>query len=463
MKDSSKRANFAYVFERFPSFTQTFCAREVESMLRLGVNLEILSIRDTREEKQIDQFPSDLLESVRFLPEEEVLVETVNEWKKNDELPQEAVLTLRHWGREPDKRRIYEAIYVGRTLQQLGVRHAHTHFAGVGARTCWWMEQFFGISYSFTGHANDIFERTDFEVSLEKLVEDAAVVATVSEYTADYLKDRFPRHGLKVHRAYNGIDLESLSAAPSKTKGDLDPPKILSVGRLIEKKGFDDLVTACAMLRDRQIRFQCKIVGDGPLQEELEAAISEYEVGDCVRLVGPKSQEEIKKMLHESSVFALPCVTEKAGGKDNLPTVIMEAMAARLPCVSTKLAGVPEMVEHEVTGFLAEERQPEKIADYLAQLLNDAELAKKMGEAGYARAEKLFSLEKTSTRLLHLLWSRGSVRFDLKLVSQIPSLLPATLRQWMFRFCRRFHRRSPSRFVLAEMEAKRRRKASQVG
>ncbi|MEM0898127.1 MAG: glycosyltransferase, partial [Verrucomicrobiota bacterium] len=337
-----------------------------------------------------------------------------------------------------------------------------THFAGVGARTCWWMKQFFGITYSFTGHANDIFEETTFAVSLESLVEDAAFVATVSDYTAGYLKERFPRFRAKIHRAYNGIDLESLSSVPRDFEGKANPPRILSVGRLIEKKGFDDLITACGLLRDREFRFQCDIVGAGPLREDLAAAIVRLGLEDSVHLSGARNQEEIRTLLHGSTVFALPCVTEREGGKDNLPTVIMEAMAARLPAVSTKLAGVPEMVDHEVTGFLAEERQPEIIADHLATLLRDPELVEQMGEAGFARAERLFSLTETSKRLLCLIWSWGTVPLDAGTASRMPFLLPARVHQLVVRFFRLFRRRQTSRFVLAEKDAKRRRKTSEV-
>ena len=176
-------------------------------------------------------------------------------------------------------------------MRGCGVRHAHSHFAGIGARCCYWLKNLFGLSFSFTGHANDIFEPTDVSVKL------------------------------------------------------------------------DDLVRSIARLKElHRLPFRVLIVGDGPMKEELEQLIDQFGYGDRLQLAGSRNQSEIAGILAEATIFALPCVTEKAGGKDNLPTVIMEAMASGLPCVSTCLAGVPEMVIDGNTGLLTEERAPDAFA-----------------------------------------------------------------------------------------------------
>ena len=188
--------------------------------------------------------------------------------KQAGELPQEAVLTLRHWGNAGDKSRVYEAIWVGAQLKQQGIRHAHTHFAGIGARTLFWIKRFYRIGYSFTGHANDIFERNDFALGLEDLMREAACVATVSDYTAGFLHECFPESKSKTRRVYNGLDMAPFSRIKNEPA---DPPLILSVGRLIEKKGYPDLIAACGRLKTQGHSFQCRIVGDGPMEEELQA------------------------------------------------------------------------------------------------------------------------------------------------------------------------------------------------
>ena len=395
--------NLAYIFERFPSFTQTFCVREIEQLERMGVRPLIFSIRDTRDEG-IKHFPQELIERVHFLPPREHLVSLVKSWKDERELSRAAALTLRHWGERGDKARVYEAAYVAKIMRDLGREaptHIHSHFAGIGARTCWWLRKFTGITYSFTAHANDIFCKPEDEtVPFVSLFDEAALVVTVSDYTANQLRERFPLAAPRVRRVYNGMDLEPFKAARAAANREQAPGGILSVGRLIEKKGYADLINACAILRDQGLAFRCRIVGEGPLEAALRSQITDLQLESSVQLTGPLDIHEIRRLLvEETQVFALACATESDGGKDNLPTVLMEAMAASLPCVSTKLAGVPEMVLDGVTGLLCEERDPQSFAAHLATLLADPAKCETMGRAGLQHAEQHFAREVTGKAL----------------------------------------------------------------
>ena len=413
--------HLAYIFERFPTFTQTFCVREILELERIGVKPVIFSIHDTRDET-VRHYPADLLERVHFLPPEEELIKQVLAWKDANLLPQSVVLTLRQWGTRPDKNRVYEAAWIGYKLSQIApqVRHAHSHFAGVGARACWWLRKFHGLSYSFTAHANDIFCRQcECFPANAILARDASLIVTVSDYTARDLRTRFPDAAGRVQRVYNGLDLEPFINARERADRSQATGGILSVGRLIEKKGYDDLITACGLLRDQGLKFRCRIVGEGPLETELKAQIATLGLGRHVELTGPLPMSEITRLLaEETQVFALACKTEHDGGKDNLPTVLMEAMAASVPCVSTKLAGVPEMVVGGVTGLLSEEQQPAAFAQHLATLLQDAALCERMGKAGLDHARQNFAKEITSKCLLRAFAAHSSIRPDLGLALQ---------------------------------------------
>ncbi|RBP39686.1 glycosyltransferase involved in cell wall biosynthesis [Roseimicrobium gellanilyticum] len=416
------RYHLAYIFERFPTFTQTFCVREILELERMGVRPLIFSIHDTRDEK-VRHYPEELLQRVHFLPPEEELIAKVLKWKEANELPQSVVLTLRHWGDRPDKNRVYEAAYISHVLTQLGSAapsHTHSHFAGMGARTCWWLRKFHGTSFSFTAHANDIFCCGETQIPpLSSLFREASLVVTVSDYTARKLKEEFPIDAPRVQRVYNGLDLQPFVDARAGADRTKAAGGILSVGRLIEKKGYDDLITACGLLRDRDIPFHCRIVGEGPLEDELKSQISNLKLTDRVTLTGPLGMTEIIRLLaEETQVFALACKTEKDGGKDNLPTVLMEAMAASLPCVSTRLAGVPEMVVDGVTGLLCDEKQPAAFADHLVTLLQDPLRCEQMGKAGLTHARKHFAKEETSVNLLDAFAERASLRFDLTLAQK---------------------------------------------
>lgn len=448
--------HFAYVFERFPSFTQTFCAREVLAMESQGVRPLVFSVRDTRGESP-RHFPDALYDRVHFLPPEKELIEWVKRAKETQRLPQEIVLSLRHWGGRPDKMRVYEAAYIGDRLREAGVRHVHSHFAGVGARIGWWLRRAWDCTYSFTGHANDLWcSEPGLDVSLDRLVSEASLIVTVSDFTAGDLRRRFPAAARRIKRVYNGLDLNRFDVtAPDSSDGGsaaAAPPLILSIGRLIEKKGYPYLIDACARLKTGGLRFRCEIAGDGPLHTALLDLIAARGLAAEVRLLGPTPQDDIIRKLAQARVFALACATDSDGGMDNLPTVIMEAMAAGLPCVSTRLAGVPEMVDHETTGLLVRERDPEALAQALARLLHDESLARRMGEAGRLRARRLFAQESTAPQLIRHLTARGLTRFDAALAIRHPRLWPAYARQTTWRLarlarCRPLRHRRPPEFL----------------
>ena len=384
----------AYLFERFPSFDQTFCYREVAELERQGTKVHVYSIRRPVDEPKQD-WDEQLVRRVHYLPEENALVREVDQALRAGKISREAREAVEKWRRQSDFLRLYQAVYIGLCLQQSGLRHVHAHFAGMAARTAYWIRQFFGIRYSFTAHANDIFAPRDFVVSLAKLMESAATIVTVSEYAVGLLKDRYPESAAKVHRIYNGVDLSRFH--PADFGGGI--PAIVSVGRLIEKKGFADLISACRLLKARRRDFVCEIIGEGPLENALRSQIAGEGLESCVKLAGPQTQSQIALRLAQATIFVLPCTREEGGGMDNLPTVIMEAMAAGLPIISTPLAGIPEMVENGVNGLLVPEHDPEAICAAIEQLIASPEQARRFGDRGREIAREKFSIETSGQAL----------------------------------------------------------------
>jgi glycosyltransferase involved in cell wall biosynthesis len=163
---------------------------------------------------------------------------------------------------------------------------------------------------------------------------------------------------------------------------------------LISKKGFDVLIDACASLQNGGQEFRCEIIGEGPLSAELQARIDRHGLGKQVLLVGPKSQAEIAARLSRATLLVLPCRVDADGAMDNLPTVVMEAMASALPVVSTDVGGVAEMVRNGESGLLVSQNDPLATAEAIARLIGDVELARSFGREGRKRAEELFSIEK---------------------------------------------------------------------
>jgi colanic acid/amylovoran biosynthesis glycosyltransferase len=391
-------ANFAYLFERFPSFGQTFCYREVSELARQGVTPPIFSIRNPRNEPPQD-WDARIVKRVHYLPEENELLDDVRRTSKKRKLTPEIVAVLDEWGRRTDFLRLYQAVYVGLRLREMGIRHVHAHFMGMAARTAFWIDKFFPVRFSFTAHANDIFAPRNFEIGLDKLVDSARAIITVSDYAKKFLQERFPERADRIRRIYNGLNLAEFGRADFSSA----PPLILAVGRLIAKKGFVDLIRACGLMAQRGKSFRCEIIGDGPLENDLRGQIEQLNLQNRMALSGAKPQLEVRQRLASANVLVLPSVIDPDGGMDNLPTVIMEAMATRLPVVSTTIGGIPEMVVENETGFLIQPGDTVALADAIEKVVDDRLLAQKLGQAGYERVQELFSIDRNVRELCALI------------------------------------------------------------
>jgi glycosyltransferase involved in cell wall biosynthesis len=295
--------------------------------------------------------------------------------------------------------RARNALYFARTMKRRGVAHVHVHFANRACYTARFLKEIAGIPYSFTAHAQDFMVDLSNKNLLAELCEEASFVVTVSDFTKELLRGLCPNAAKRIHRVYNGIDLERFPLLPVPRA---QVPLILSVGRLVEFKGFHHLIKACGELKRRGLTFTCEIVGEGPCRDALEQLILDEDVAGCVRLAGIMPQEQVSRRLAECEVFALASDIDEKGASDVLPTVILEAMAAGRPVVSTRVAGIPELVEHEVTGLLVERGDVQGLVRCLFRLLADHELRLRLGMGGRGRLERTFRVQDTSAQLMEL-------------------------------------------------------------
>jgi colanic acid/amylovoran biosynthesis glycosyltransferase len=386
----------AYLFERFPAFTKTFCAREVAELYRQNYRVPVFSIRRPNDERPLN-IPLDEV-AIHYLPDSNSpFFKIPTRWA--------ARRFADYWQKEVDSRdkhRFFEAIYLGKRLKKLGIEHVHVHFAGMAARTAWWLKRLFGTSYSFTGHANDIFvEKPDQRVPLKSLVAEARFVVSVSDYGVDYLSSRFPFAANKIYRVYNGIDLAQFIPAQPGTV----PVRIVSVGRLIPKKGYTELVEACSLLNKQGFDFRCTIVGGGPEHLPLRQLIETRGLDKVIELAGPKSQTEIVELLAQSQIFVFPARQDESGDRDNLPTVLVEAMASGLPIVASSLAGIPEIITDQINGILIPQQAPEALASAIRSLLLNAQKRQSLGSSGLSTAREKFNLAATVQELIGIFQS----------------------------------------------------------
>jgi colanic acid/amylovoran biosynthesis glycosyltransferase len=406
---------FAYLCERLPSFVQTFVYREIEEMARFGMKPFVASIRRPDDPPEMAVAMST---PVFYLPEGAEIRTKIDKDRELGRLHFKLHRAIPKYRGESDSQRMFEAAWLGPILEAAGIRHVHAHFGGLAARTAWWLRKLFGFTYSFTGHANDIFCENDFPVSNEKLVRNAKFVATETDYSRRWLEEKYPFARGKIFRVFNGIRMDGLpEARPAE-----GVPRIVSVGRYVEKKGFPTLIEACAILKKKGVSFECEIIGGGELEGPLAAQIAKLELGECVKLLGPRAQSEVRERIAAARVFALACQKERDGGSDNLPTVIMEAMAIGVPCISTRLAGVPEMIDDNDTGLLTEVNDVQAFAEALEKLLVDAPLARHMGAVGARRAREKFSSKANAIALAGLLVRYAPVDAPSALLSKQPKL-----------------------------------------
>lgn len=391
-----------YLYSRYPVISQTFCDAEMLALERIGVDLEIGSIYPPLTSLRHEHI-SRLRAPVHYAPPQKILRIWEENAKTTGEWPAE--LVNRHeqkYGRQiKAEQRARNALYFAELFTRSGVDHFHVHFANRAAHTALFLKTISGIPFSVTAHGQDFMKDLGNDDLLREICAAAEFVAAETDYSRDLLRQRCPDSASKIHRVYNGIDLERFPIPlllPAHSQ-----PRIVSVGRLVTFKGFEELIDVCAELGRRGLDFICEIIGDGALRENLQEKIDRLSLSSRVTLLGSLSQGGVFEKLQAGDIFALPSITDCQGASDVFPTVIMEAMSAARPVVSTRLAGIPELVVHEETGFLVRPGDTMALVDALEQLVRNPELRLRYGRAGRMRIEQHFRIEQTIRPLVELL------------------------------------------------------------
>ena len=405
-----------YLYSRYPIISQTFCDAEMLALERCGVDLEIGSINPPFTSLRHGH-GSNLQAEVRYAPPPRVVRTIAQLARRDDTWP--AALVAEHEARYgPDfkaERRARNALFFADHFARSGVAHFHVHFARNATHTALFIKEISKIGFSFTAHAQDFMLDVGSDELLREMCREAAFVVAVSDYSRELLVQKCPEAAKKIYRIYNGIDLQKFQASPPRSPALR--PRIVSIGRLVEFKGFRDLIAACAELKKRGLQFECEIIGDGPLRNTLQNAIAAAGLDGVVRLPGALLQEEVVRRLADCDVFALASIVDREGASDILPTVILEAMATARPIVSTRLAAVPEIVRDGESGLLVAPGHVEGLANALESLLRDPHLRTRLGAAGRRNVEERFDVDETAAQLLELVEAAGVPRLPLQSAS----------------------------------------------
>jgi glycosyltransferase involved in cell wall biosynthesis len=396
----------AYLSNVLPNLTETFIYREIFQLRDRGANVRTYSLRKPSPAHFSQEAFSIYSSTYYLLP---VRLSTLLKaqlrfmvlspvryvralWKMLEGTHNRAkdrVRSLLHFG---------EGVVLSDRMLSDGITHIHAHFASQSTSVARVVHLLTGISYSFTGHAHDIWH--DRLLFPEKLLE-ARFAVTCSDMGRRHLLAQAGRDvSGKVHVVYHGLNVDSFPYVPG-TEGR-ERNLILSVGRLTAQKGFPDLIKACSLLKGRGMAFMCTIVGQGEDRDELERLIKAEGLSECVVLAGAVPQEGIKEYYRRAWVFALPCVDTHDGNRDGIPNVLMEAMAMGVPVVTTANSGQPELIEDGIHGFLVPTHSPSALADALVKLCDDEALRQKITHRARKRMEEEFDSRKTTEGLLEL-------------------------------------------------------------
>lgn len=386
-----------YFVKMYPRISETFIVNEILELERRGVEISIFSLKKPDEGRFHPQV-SQVKANVYYLDSRHNKTgwPSIREhWSALEprkahlwELFEEVMMQ----GNDRQMELLFASASASATALELGLDHLHAHFASTPSTAAYYASRISGLGFSFTAHAKGIFRDTIDVEHLRSKVNAARFVSTVTHYNKRHMLSILPSiQPEKIKVVYNGIDLDLFRySAMSHREAGL----ILAVGRLVPKKGFHDLVAACAILRKQGVSFKCVIVGDGEQRRHLESLIRELGLEDHVTLAGVMNQAEVREYLNKASVFALPCISDVDGNQDALPTVLLEAQAAGCPIVSTALSGVPEIVDHDENGLLVSPGNAGELAEAIKKTLGNRELAQKLAIGGRRKVEATFDVKK---------------------------------------------------------------------
>ena len=417
----------AYVMNGFPRLSETFIAHEIYQLECLGTPLRLYSVKQERE-PVVHPVVGAIRAPLLYLPDASSLSGTTLVRWLRDNAPtfRSAHATLLRkrplawlstlgsalalaWKHRPAPfalRKVFikEFLQAGwiaeAVLREGDVSHLHGHFCHGVATITWFASRLSGLPFSFTAHAKDIYQ-ADLNPGhlLERKMGAARFVATCTCANAHVLRARHPRPD-EVHAIYHGLDTQWFSPQPAPAS--VDAPLMLAVGRLVDKKGFDQLIAACALLKQRGMNFRCVIVGeDGSAGPALRAQIESLNVADRVQLHGAVTQDRLREIYRGATAFVLPCRVMEDGDRDGFPNVLAEAMAMGVPVVSTPISGIPEMIDDGVHGLLVE-GSAASLADAMQRLLGDAALHARLARAARERICERFDSRRTTVALREL-------------------------------------------------------------
>jgi glycosyltransferase involved in cell wall biosynthesis len=391
-----------YVIKAFPRLSETFILNELLELQRQGCSITIFSRYPGQDvpHQALGGLHAEIVSLAPLLKErfwEGFLFQ--RHWSKERPRVYDQVLETALAYRNKEEMRYWlQAAAVAVEVQRAGIEHLHAHFATGSASVARYAAALAGIPFSVTAHAKDIYAADVDCARLADLLKATTATVTVSDANVAFLRALTPE--ARIERVYNGIDLERfpLRTAPAPHN---DPPLLLFVGRLVEKKGVSDLLLAMQQLAARGRKLRLRIVGGGELEPMLRQRTTELGLDSQVEWAGPASQEQlVAEHLAVADLFVLPAIVAADGDRDGLPTTLVEAMACGVPVITTEIPGVDEAAPDPEAGWLVPPNDPTTLAQTIERVLADPDERAARALRARERVELHFDVRKNVPQLM---------------------------------------------------------------
>lgn len=427
----AEERSVGYVLKGYPRRSETFIASEIHRLEQLGLRLRLYVLKPADEDERLPVVDRIQGQPVYLPATTSLSASSALPWlaanlgrflpalrrvaaRRPAGLGRAAVLALAQairarrafwaWPRKLYLKEFLLAVALAdRLVDAEDVRHLHAHFAHGSTTVTWLAATITGLPFSFTGHAKDIYAPSlNPAALLPRKIAAARFVVTCTESNRRHLMPM--ANGTPVHRVYHGLNADFAAlVARGVERPRTSRLRILGVGRLVPKKGFDTLVEACAQLRDQGVDFEAVVVGaTGESEPGLRRRVEQLGLSRQVRLVGEHSQAELYDEYRRASVLCLPCRVLDDGDRDGIPNVLVEAMACGVPVVSTEVSGIPELVRSEDNGLLVPPDRSDQLAAALLRLVTEPGLAARLGAAGRASVTERFDGERLAVAMADL-------------------------------------------------------------
>jgi glycosyltransferase involved in cell wall biosynthesis len=391
----------AFVLKGYPRLSETFIAQEILALERRGLDILIVSLRQPTDHATHPVHRM-IRASVVYLPEYlyQEPARVLRGWRQARRLPgyrraQAAWLDDLRRDPTPNRvRRFGQAMVLAAELPR-DIDRLHAHFLHTPASVARYAAMAVELDWAVSAHAKDIWTLPEWEKRTK--LREAAWVVTCTETARHHLAGMAPRPN-SVALCYHGLDFAQFSPVPLRPderdgSDPGDPVVVLSVGRAVAKKGYDDLLEGLALLPP-ELEWRFIHIGGGNLRERLKVQAERLGLSHRIEWRGARPQPEVLAAYREADLFVLASKIAPDGDRDGLPNVLIEAQSQRLPCISTNVSAILELIQDGITGVVTEPANPPALSRALAGMIRDPEMRERLGCAGEARVRSLFSMER---------------------------------------------------------------------